>query len=173
MGQDRSDTSKKQSCSASALLNNMPAMVFAKDAESGRYSSCNQSFAAYAHKSSPEGVVGLTDHEIFDRATADHFVADDKKALTLDEPYVFIEDVPDAKGNPRHFQTTKLKYIGEDGRLYVLGLCVDVTAIAKAMESEIRHLEQQRRHTLEERLLEEEKHRDQQEKMITALSYTT
>ena len=97
MGQDRSDTSKKQSCSASALLNNMPAMVFAKDAESGRYSSCNQSFAAYAHKSSPEGVVGLTDHEIFDRTTADHFVADDKKALTLDEPYVFIEDVPDAK----------------------------------------------------------------------------
>jgi len=48
--------------SVASLLSNMPAMSFSKDAETGRYLACNQSFAEYAHKPSPEGVVGLTDH---------------------------------------------------------------------------------------------------------------
>ena len=59
--------------SVASLLSNMPAMSFSKDAETGRYLACNQSFADYAHKGSPEGVVGLTDAEIFDPETAAHF----------------------------------------------------------------------------------------------------
>lgn len=41
-------------------------------------------------------MVGLTDHELFDKATADHFVANDRKALAMEDAYVFFEDVPDA-----------------------------------------------------------------------------
>lgn len=67
-----------------ALLTNMPAMTFSKDISTGKYLACNQSFAEYAHKDTPEGVVGLTDHEIFDKDTADHFVEDDQKALSMD-----------------------------------------------------------------------------------------
>ena len=79
--------------SVASLLSNMPAMSFSKDAETGKYLACNQSFAEYAHKASPEGVVGLTDFDIFDQDTAAHFVEDDKKALGMDEPYIFFEDV--------------------------------------------------------------------------------
>ncbi len=96
--------------SVSALLTNMPAMTFSKDVNTRKYLACNQAFADYAHKDSPEGVVGLTDFEIFDEATAYHFIEDDKKALAMDKPYIFYEDVPDAQGNPRQFQTTKLKF---------------------------------------------------------------
>lgn len=39
-----------------SLLTFMPAMVFAKDAGTGVYLACNQSFAEYCHKSSPEEV---------------------------------------------------------------------------------------------------------------------
>ena len=81
----------------------------------------------YAGKDTPEGVVGLTDYEIFDRETAEHFVADDKKALGMDEPYVFFEDVLDAKGQQKQFQTTKLKFIDNTGRECLLGLCQDMT----------------------------------------------
>lgn len=56
--------------SASSLLTNMPAMSFSKDAKTGKYLACNQAFADYAGKSSPEAVVGLTDYEIFDPGTA-------------------------------------------------------------------------------------------------------
>ena len=52
---------------------------------------------------------------------------DDKIALSMDEPYIFFEDVRDAGGERRQIKTTKLKYTDESGRLCVLGLSVDVT----------------------------------------------
>ena len=113
--------------SVSDLLTNMPAMTFSKDVDTRKYLACNQAFADYAHKETPEGVVGLTDFEIFDEETALHFVEDDKRALAMDRPYIFYEDVPDAEGNPRQFQTTKLKFTDDTGRECLLGLCQDVT----------------------------------------------
>lgn len=125
-----------------SLLNSLPALTFSKDAETGRYLACSQSFAEYAHKESPDGVVGLTDFDIFDPVTAAHFVEDDRKALAMDGAYVFFEDVPDAAGFPRHFQTTKQKFTDINGRLCTLGLCVDVTETmdAKTEEAEQRTL---------------------------------
>ncbi|WP_036609953.1 EAL domain-containing protein [Oribacterium sp. P6A1] len=113
--------------SVAALLKNMPAMTFSKDVTTGVYLACNQAFADYAHKATPEEVVGLTDYEIFDENTARHFVEDDKKALSMDKPYIFFEDVPDAAGNPQNFQTTKLKFVDNTGRQCLLGMCQDVT----------------------------------------------
>ena len=156
------------------LFTNMPAMTFSKDAETGRYVACNQSFADYAHKSTPEGVVGLTDHQIFDEATADHFVEDDRKALLMDEPYAFIEDVPDAAGAPRHLQTTKLTYRDASGRMCVMGMCVDITETTRAklseVEGRVRQQEQALRAVLQEQLEEQERQAEQQQKLITALA---
>lgn len=117
--------------SLSSLLNHMPALSFYKDAETGVYLACNQAFAEYAHKAVPSDVVGLTDHQIFDQETAAHFVEDDKRALSMDEPYIFFEDVPDAAGNQKQFQTTKLKFIDETGRLCLLGMCMDVSEVIR------------------------------------------
>ena len=72
--------------SLTALMNNMPGMSFSKDAKTGVYLACNQAFAEYAHKATPEEVVGLTDTEIFDPVTAQHFVEDDQMALSMDRP---------------------------------------------------------------------------------------
>ncbi|MBQ6622543.1 MAG: response regulator [Mogibacterium sp.] len=161
--------------SIASLLTNMPAMSFSKDAKTGRYLACNQSFAEYAHKSSPEEVVGLTDFEIFDPVTAAHFVEDDRKSLEMDEPYVFFEDVPDAGGETiRNLQTTKMKFTDAVGRLCTLGMCVDVTEMTriKTAEAEARAKQQELEGKLElqGKLLQQEKDRDQQDKLITALS---
>ena len=118
--------------SIQSLFNNMPALSFSKDMMTGVYLACNQAFAEYANRPSPEQTVGLTDYEIFDPETAAHFVADDKKAQSMDEPYVFFEDALDAAGNPRQFQTTKLKFIDETGRLCLLGMSMDVTEAIRA-----------------------------------------
>ena len=109
----------------------MPGMSFTKDAKTGVYLACNQAFAEYAQKGSPSKVVGLTDEEIFDHETAAHFVKDDRIALSLTKPYIFYEDVPDAAGNQRQLQTTKLKYTDTSGRLCVLGMCQDVTDMVR------------------------------------------
>ena len=114
-----------------SLLDNMPGMTFTKDAETGVYLACNQAFAEYAHKENPDGVIGLTDAQIFDAETAAHFVKDDKTALSISKPYIFFEDVPDAAGNQRQLQTTKIKYTDASGRLCVLGMCQDVTDLVR------------------------------------------
>ncbi|MDO4798484.1 MAG: EAL domain-containing protein, partial [Coriobacteriales bacterium] len=113
--------------SVSSRLTNMPGMTFTKDVATGRYLACNQSFAEYANKKTPEEVVGLTDFQIFDPQTAEHFVEDDKKALSMDTAHVFFEDVRDGAGQQKQFQTTKLKFIDNAGRQCLLGLCLDVT----------------------------------------------
>ena len=101
----------------SSLLTNMPAMSFSKDAETEVYLSCNQAFGEYAGKK-PEDVVGLTDHQIFDKTTADRFVEDDKKALSMKGTYIFFGDVPDAHGTVmRNLQTTKKKFQEASGQL--------------------------------------------------------
>ena len=161
--------------SVTSLLSNMPAMSFSKDAESGKYLACNQAFAEYAHKNSPEEVTGLTDFDIFDHATASHFVEDDKKALSMDKPYVFFEDVPNAAGTEiRNLQTTKIKFRNESGRLCTLGMCVDITDMTrmKTMEAESRakREELEARLALQEKLLAEQREREQRDKMITALA---
>ena len=114
-----------------ALLDNMPGMAFTKDAETGKYLACNQAFAEYAHKDSPESVTGLTDTQIFDPETAAHFAHDDSIALSLSKPYIFYEDVSDAEGNPRQLQTTKIKYKDTAGRFCVLGMCQDITDLMR------------------------------------------
>ena len=83
-------------------------------------------------------MVGLTDAEIFDAETAEHFVKDDKIALSMEKPYIFFEDVPDASGKQqRQLQTTKLKYIDAQGRLCVLGICQDVTNMVRVQHEDI------------------------------------
>ena len=115
--------------SVSSLLENMPAMTFSKDANTGVYLACNQSFADYAGKASPEEVVGLTDADMFETEVSRHYVEADRFAMTRSEPYVYYEDVKDAYGNSRQLQTTKQRFIDATGRLCVLGMSVDVTEL--------------------------------------------
>ncbi|MDO5702151.1 MAG: amino acid permease [Lachnospiraceae bacterium] len=117
--------------SISSLLNNMPGMCFSKDSGTGVYLACNQAFADYAGKESPEGVVGLTDKELFDPETARHFIEDDRMALSMEGSHSFFEDVPDALGERRQFQTIKLKFMDDAGRLCVLGMCREVTELVR------------------------------------------
>ena len=161
--------------SVSSLLTNMPAMSFSKDIETGKYLACNQAFAEYAGKERPEDVVGLTDHEIFDRETADHFVADDKKAIAMDRAYVFFEDVPDAAGTViRNLQTTKSTFQDSLGRQCLLGMCVDVTEMTRIKtaeaEANAKQQELEEKLALQEQLLAQERHQKELDSMITAMA---
>ena len=161
--------------SVSSLLTNMPAMSFSKDAKTGVYLACNQAFAEYAGKNTPEEVVGLTDFEIFDKETAAHFVKDDHKALAQDSAYIFFEDVPDATGKDfRNLQTTKLKFTEASGRECLLGMCVDVTEMTRVKtaeaESRAKQEELEQRLILQEALLMQEKQQEELDSMITAMA---
>ena len=115
----------------SSLLDNMPAITFTKEPETSMYLACNQAFAEYAGKKNPEEVIGLTDADLFDEEMGKRFAADDRLAMSMDEPYVFIEDIIDPSGNPRQFQTTKLKYTDAFGRVCVLCMASETTDVTR------------------------------------------
>ena len=121
--------------SMNSLFTNIPGLAFSKEVETGKYLACNQTFARFADRSSPEEVAGLTDLEIFDPDTAAHFLEDDKKALEMDGPYVYYENVTSASGEQRSFQTKKLKFTDSAGRACILGLCTDVTEMMQMKEA--------------------------------------
>ena len=115
----------------SSLLDNMPALTYTKEPETGMYLACNQAFAEFAGKKSPEEVVGLTDADLFDEELAKRFAQDDSVAMSMEEPYVIIEDICDAAGNNRQLQSTKFKYTDIFGRICVLGMAHETTDIAQ------------------------------------------
>ena len=97
--------------SITSLIDNMPGLNYSKDAETGAYLACNQRFAEYVKKESPKQVFGLTDKDLFDEQLSAQFANDDNIALSMDDPYIFYEDLLDSQGNSRQFQTTKMKYV--------------------------------------------------------------
>ena len=110
-----------------SLLDNMPGMNYTKDAETGKFLACNQAFADYAHKKTPEEVIGLTAYDLFDEEKAKHMVEDDDIALSMDEPYIYYETLTDNVGERRQIRTTKLKYTDANRRQCVLGISVDIS----------------------------------------------
>ena len=99
----------------SSLLMHMPCITFSKDAQTGVYLACNQAFAEFAHKQTTEEVIGLTDTQLFDSATSEKLAEGDKTAMSMEEPFHFIEEVQDAGGQLRQLRTTKLKFIDSTG----------------------------------------------------------
>ena len=112
--------------SVTALMDNLPGISFSKDAETGVYLACNQAFADQAHRDSPDEVIGLTDHDLYDPDVAARFIEADKRALSMDEPYIFVEDMTGENGETVKLQTTKLRFVDAHGRTCVLGMCQDL-----------------------------------------------
>ena len=121
--------------SVSAMMNNMPAMSFTKDAETGKYLACNQSFAEYAFNGKPEDVVGLTDYDLVSRENADRYREEDLQVMTMDKPLVRFGQQSDSSGRLRSIQSTKLKFHDANGRLCILGMLVDVTEVERLRSS--------------------------------------
>ena len=120
--------------SVRSLFGNMPAMAFSKEVATGKYLACNQRYAEYVGKASPKEVVGLTDADMFNEEDTKHFAEMDAIAMSMDAPYVFVEDVISPDGKPMQFQTTKLKFVDGHGRVCILGMCSDTTELRQIRE---------------------------------------
>ena len=114
-----------------SLLDNMPGMNFTKDAGTGVYLACNQAFVRYARRERLEEIIGKTAAQLFDARTAARFEEEDRIALSMDTPYIFVEDAQDVNGNRHQVQTTKLKYTDASGRQCLLGICQDMTDMVR------------------------------------------
>jgi two-component system, cell cycle sensor histidine kinase and response regulator CckA len=114
------------------ILDNSPALIYMKDT-SGRYLFVNRPWRTLFQTGSV-AVIGKTDLEIFPEEIAEHFMANDRRALLSEEPLELEEQAPHADGvHVYHSMKVALKDAG--GRSYALcGISTDVTEHKKTEE---------------------------------------
>ncbi len=117
------------------VLDHIPEGVFWKDRD-GRYLGCNKACAGDAGIPAPEAIVGKTDYELDWRATADAYVADDRKVIQSGQAQLGYEEAMiGADGTHRWLRTSKTPLYGvRGGVIGVLGAYEDITDRRRADE---------------------------------------
>ena len=123
-----------------AILRTFPGIVFLKDVD-GRFLGCNSQLERYFGVPEAE-ILGRTDYDFFDRATADRFRAGDREALESGAPYTTHEWISLADGTRIFAEVIKQPLHDETGTLIgVLGVARDLTGEHRAQEA-LRELEE-------------------------------
>jgi PAS domain S-box-containing protein len=128
-----------------ALLDHTSAVIYMR-ALDGKYLLVNREYERLFNVRREE-IVGLTDHDLFPRDTADDFRANDLMAISQGSPVRMEESTPGEDG-PRTYITVKFPLMDDAGRAYAIcGISTDITERKRA-EEEVRRLNEE----LEERV---------------------
>jgi PAS domain S-box-containing protein len=119
-----------------AIVENIPDMIFVKDAETLRFVRFNR--AGEALLGIPrEAMYGRCDHDFFPKDEADAFTAQDRGVLAAGTPVdIAMEPIRTARKGVRHLHTRKVPILDDEGRpLYLLGISEDVTERVQAEQA--------------------------------------
>ena len=109
-----------------SFLNNSAVFAWMKDAE-GRFQYLSETYRQrFAFV--PDDWQGKTDRDIWGPQGADAFAANDRHVLESGEPLEAIESARDENGKQWHFAVSKFPFTDAEGRSFVGGLGVDITA---------------------------------------------
>ncbi|MDB4943308.1 MAG: sensory box histidine kinase/response regulator [Labilithrix sp.] len=115
------------------IIDAIPFILFAKDAEHRRLVVANQTFAT-TFKVTKEWLMGKLDHDYFPKEQADSFIAIDTEILETKQMKTF-EEVVRVGTEDFIYRTRKLPLLDDRGEArYVLGITEDVTPIRRAEE---------------------------------------
>ena len=117
-----------------SLLENLPAMVFVKDAEALRFLRINHVGEELLGLGRAE-LVGKSDHDFFPPEQADAFVAKDREVLASGQLVTVAEEPIATPAGTRWLHTRKIPVADEAGRpRYLLGISLDITDMKRAQE---------------------------------------
>ncbi|HEY6887573.1 MAG TPA: ATP-binding protein, partial [Solirubrobacter sp.] len=111
-----------------SVLENLPTMVFVKDADELRFVRMNKAEEQLLD-CAPGELVGKNDHDLFPKVVADAFVAKDREAFAIEGVVDIPEELIEIPGNgTRVLHTRKIGLRDETGKpLYLLGISEDIT----------------------------------------------
>lgn len=115
------------------LVDAMPDLVFFKD-ERGRYLGCNRAFEDYAGLTEAQ-MIGRTDGELFSAATADGYVARDRRVFETALPQRNEEWIVYRDGRRVLVDTLKTPFTDAFGSRGLIGISRDITAIRQGEEA--------------------------------------
>jgi PAS domain S-box-containing protein len=117
-----------------SIIENLPSMVFMKDAENLRFVRFNRAGEELTGLSREE-LLGKSDHDLFPSEQADFFVATDRKVLGGREVIDVPEETLQSPHGERILHTRKIPLCDAEGvPRYVLGISSDVTDRTRAQQ---------------------------------------
>ena len=119
-----------------SVVENIPIMIFVKDAENLRFVRWNKAGAELVGFSS-EDMIGNTDYDLFPKEQADYFVVQDRQVLAGRKLVEFAEEpIQTRHRGVRTLHTLKVPILDTDGRpQYLLGISEDITERKRAEEA--------------------------------------
>lgn len=114
------------------ILENLPDIVFVKD-EDLRHVFGNQAFLDLFPPDVRDTIIGSTGTSNIAPEDVEAYQAKDKEAFEQGSSFA-TERIAVVGGDTRTFETKKIRFEGEDGKSYLLGLARDVTQIAEATD---------------------------------------
>jgi PAS domain S-box-containing protein len=119
----------------SAVVENIPAMVFVKEAGELRFERFNRAGEQLLGVSRTD-LLGKNDHDMFPREQAEFFIAKDRETLSGKEILDIPEEPIETSGGKRWLHTRKVPILDDDGRpAYLLGISEDITSQKQRMEA--------------------------------------
>ncbi|MBI1179876.1 MAG: PAS domain S-box protein [Alphaproteobacteria bacterium] len=110
------------------IVENIPAMLFVKDAADLRFVTLNRAGEALLGLARAD-IIGKNDYDLFPAEQADSFTAADQAVLEARQTKVIAEEVIDTREHGRRLlRTIKVPVFDEDDKpLYLLGFSTDIT----------------------------------------------
>jgi PAS domain S-box-containing protein len=111
-----------------SIVDNIPSMVFIKDARDLRFVRVNRSGERLLGLTNQD-LVGKNDHDVFPESQADFFTRKDREVLESGiELNIPEEEIDTASTGKRWLHTRKVPILDETGQpIYLLGISVDIT----------------------------------------------
>lgn len=118
-----------------SIVENIPAMVFVKEADRLRFALVNRAGEELLGHSRDE-MLGKSDHDFFPREEADFFTAKDRQVLARGELLDIPEEPIDTRDGRRWLHTRKIPIAtGRGGADFLLGISEDITERKRAEEA--------------------------------------
>ena len=121
-----------------SIVENIPHMIFVKDAEELRFVLFNRAGEELLGTSRDE-LIGCNDYDFFPEEQADFFTNKDRQVLARGTVHAIPEEPIDTPGHGRRYlYTKKIPIFGSDGQpQYLLGISLDITD-RKFVEEELK-----------------------------------
>jgi PAS domain S-box-containing protein len=111
----------------STIIDNIPSMLFVKDAKELRFQRFNKAGEELLSKSE-NILIGLNDYDLFPQDQARYFTENDRKVLNSDEILDIPEEAIDTPHGRRYLHTRKVAIKDDTGNpLFLLGISEDIT----------------------------------------------
>ncbi|WP_167505721.1 response regulator [Desulfosediminicola flagellatus] len=110
-----------------SVLDNLPDMVFVKEAENLTFVSLNKASEAFFNEPT-DNVIGKTDYDFFTKQEADFFTSIDRKVLTSKKFFEIPSEPIRTSSGQRHLHTKKIPILDDNNKpIFLLGISRDIT----------------------------------------------